>query len=75
MKKLIDIVFPNLNDKNVRIELDDALAPKTFKAILDDLPVEVSINKRGEELYTDRTTIAAEQEENAKTEVNEMDVA
>jgi hypothetical protein len=39
------------------------------------LPVEVSINKRGEELYTDRTTIAAEQEENAKTEVNEMDVA
>jgi uncharacterized protein len=75
MKKIIDIVFPDLDDKNVRIELDDILAPKTFKAILDNLPVEVSINKWGEELYTDRTTITAEQEDNAKTEVNELDVA
>ena len=39
------------------------------------MPVEVSINKWGEELYTDRTTIAAEQEDNTKTEVNELDVA
>ena len=29
----------------------------------------------GEELYTDRTTITVEQEDNAKTEVNELDVA
>jgi len=75
MKKIIDVVFPDLDDKNVIIELDDTLSPKTFKAILDNLPVKVSINKWGEELYTDRTTIAVEQEDNAKTEVNELDVA
>ena len=75
MKKSIDIVFPDLDDKIVRIELDDSISPKTFKAILDNLPVEVSINKWGEELYTDRTIIAVEQEDNAKTEVNELDVA
>ena len=39
------------------------------------MPIEVSINKWGEELYTDRTTITVEQEDNAKTEVNELDVA
>ena len=75
MEKIIDIVFPDLDDKNVRIKLDDTLSPKTFKAILDKLPVEVGINKWGEELYTDQTTITVEQEDNAKTEVNELDVA
>jgi hypothetical protein len=75
MKKSIDVVFPDLDDEIVRIELDDSLSPKTFKAILDNLPAEVSINKWGEELYTDRTTIAAEQEDSARTEVNELDVA
>ena len=75
MKKIINVVFPELDDKNVRIELDDVLSPKTFKAIINNLPVEVSINKWGEELYTDRTPIIVEQEDNAKTEVNEFDVA
>jgi uncharacterized protein len=75
MKKSVDIVFPDLDDEIVRIELDDSLFPKTFKAILDNLPVEVNINKWGEELYTDRTIIAVEEEANAKTEVNELDVA
>ena len=75
MRKVIDIVFPNLDDKCIRVELDDTLAPKTFKAILENLPIEVSINKWGEELYTDRTKVAAEQEDNAKTEVNKLDVA
>jgi uncharacterized protein len=75
MKKSVDIVFPDLDDEIVRIELDDSLFPRTFKAILDNLPVEVNINKWGEELYTDRTIIAVEEEANAKTEVNELDVA
>jgi hypothetical protein len=75
MEKIIDIVFLDLDIKNVRIKLDDTLSPKTFKAIFNNLPVEVSINKWGEELYTDRTTITVEQEDNAKTEVNELDVA
>jgi hypothetical protein len=75
MKKSVDIIFPDLDDEIVRIELDDSLFTKTFKAILDNLPVEVNINKWGEELYTDRTIIAVEEEANAKTEVNELDVA
>jgi hypothetical protein len=75
MKKSINVVFPDLNDKNIRIELNDALSPKTFKAILDNLPVEVNINRWGDELYTDRTTIAVEEEANARTEVRELDVA
>jgi hypothetical protein len=66
--------YQDLDDKNVRIELDDALSPKTLIAILENLPIEISINKWGEELYTDRTTIAVEQEDNAKTEVNKLDV-
>jgi hypothetical protein len=73
MKRIINVVFLDLDNKNVRIELNDALSPKTFKAIFENLPVEVSINKWGEELYTDQ--IAVEQEDNAKTEVNELDVA
>ena len=75
MKKIINVVFPELDDKNIRIELDDTLSPKTFNVILDNLPVEVTINKWGEELYTDQTPIAVEQEDNAKTEVNVLDVA
>jgi hypothetical protein len=75
MKRIIDVVFPELDDKIVRIEWDDSLSPKTFKAILDNLPVEVNINKWGDELYTDRTIISVEEEDNAKTEVNELDVA
>jgi uncharacterized protein len=38
------------------------------------LPLEVNINRWGDELYTDRTTVALE-EEKTKTEVNELDVA
>jgi uncharacterized protein len=75
MKKIIAVVFPELDDKVVRIELDDSIAPKTFKAILHNLPIEVNINRWGDELYTDRTTVAVEEEGNAKTEVNELDVA
>src|SRR5919202_5182380 len=73
MKKVIKIIFPEFN-KTIPIELDDSLSPETVKAILENLPVEVNINKWGEELYTDKTSIIA-QEENAKSEVNLLDVA
>ena len=43
MEKIIDIIFPDLDDKNIKIILDDTLSPKTFKIILN-LPIEVSIN-------------------------------
>ena len=75
MKKIIAVVFPDLDDKKIRIELDDSLSPKTFPAIIDNLPVEVEINRWGDELYTDPTEIDVEEEDNVKTEVNEMDVA
>jgi uncharacterized protein len=54
--------------------LDDYQSPKTAKAILDNLPIEVKINRGGDELYTDKTPIVAE-EENAQSVVNELDVA
>ncbi len=63
MKKLIKVVFSEFNE-TVSVELDDSQSPKTVKAILENLPIEVNINKWGQELYTDRTPIAA-QEENA----------
>lgn len=75
MKKAVNIIFPSLDNRKVRIELDDSLSPRTFKAILDNLPVKVNINRWGDELYTDQTTIAVGEETNAKVEVNELDVA
>lgn len=75
MKKVVAVIFPNLENKKIRIELDDVLSPKTFKAILDNLPVKVNINRWGDELYTDRTPIVIDEEDNAKVEVNELDVA
>jgi hypothetical protein len=73
MKKLIKVVFSKFNE-SVSVELDDSRSPKTVKAILENLPIEVSINKWGQELYTDRTSIIA-QEENPKSEVGFLDVA
>ena len=73
MEKHIQIVFPELKE-TVLIKVDDSQSPKTVKAILDSLPIEVNINKWGKELYTDKTSIRA-QEENAKSEVNLLDVA
>ena len=61
-------------DETVSIQLDTSQSPKTVSAILDNLPIEVNINKWGQELYTDNTQIVARQE-NAKSEVNLLDVA
>jgi uncharacterized protein len=56
------LFFQDLDDKESRIELDDSLSPKTVKAIIDDLPLEFNINRWGDELYTDCTTVAVEEE-------------
>lgn len=69
----IKIIFPEFKE-TVSVELSDSQSPNTVKAILENLPIEVNINKWGEELYTDKTSIVA-QEENAKSEVNLFDVA
>ena len=73
MKKRISVTFTD-SGKIVFIELDDSQSPKTVKAILDNLPIEVKINKWGDELYTERTPIVAG-EENAQSIVNLLDVA
>src|SRR6188768_2107894 len=75
MKKIIGVVFPDIDNKIIKVELDNSLSPKTFQAIIDHLPVKVKINRWGDELYTDPTEIDVKEEENAKTEVNELDVA
>jgi hypothetical protein len=73
MKEKISIKFTD-SDKTAYIELDDSQSPKTVKAILDNLPIKVKINRWGDELYTDKTSIVAE-EENAQSVVKPLDVA
>jgi len=73
MKKLIKALLPDI-DKEILIELDDSHSPRTFQAILENLPFEISITKWGDELYTERTPVIAK-EENARREVDYLDVA
>lgn len=75
MNRKIRIVFPDLGYEEIEIELDALLAPKTVEAILANLPVYVNINRWGDELYTDNTSIVVEAKENLKTEVSELDFA
>jgi uncharacterized protein len=49
MEKYIQIVFPELKE-TVSIKIDDSQSPNTVKAILDNLPIEVNINKWGKEV-------------------------
>ncbi len=69
----IIVEFTDLNEE-VGIELSDESAPKTVKAILEKLPIEVMINRWGDELYTEPTLVKVGTE-NAKSTVNLMDVA
>jgi len=69
----IIIEFPEINEK-VSVELREESAPKTMRAILEKLPIEVVINRWGDELYTEPMPVRVG-EENAKSLVNLMDVA
>ena len=60
--------------KNITLELDDTIAPKTVSSFLNCLPLDVKINVWGEELYTDKTQIDVGAE-NSKSVVYKMDVA
>ncbi len=73
MEKDIQIFFPEFNER-VLVKVDDSRSPNTVKAILRSLPIEVNVNKWGKELYTDKIPVTA-QKENAKSEVNLLDVA
>ncbi|MEW6605562.1 MAG: cyclophilin-like fold protein [Thermoproteota archaeon] len=69
----MSLEFSELGEK-VAIELDDFSSPETVRTIIDNLPIIVTINRWGDELYTDETPIHVK-EENAKSVVNLMDVA
>lgn len=69
----IIVEFPEI-DVRVDLELDDRQAPKTVQAILEKLPIEVKINRWGDELYTDPMPVKVK-EENARSMVELMDVA
>jgi uncharacterized protein len=73
MKRIVSLEFSEL-DKKIAIELDGSQSPKTVKAIIENLPIKVTINRWGDELYTDETPVRVE-EENAKSIVNLLDVA
>lgn len=73
MNNLINIFFYELNE-TVQVMLDNSKSPQTVAAILSSLPIEINFNKWGKELFTDRTSITAEQE-NAQLEVSLLDVA
>jgi len=60
--------------KNIELELDEKIAPKTVRSFLDCLPLDIGINVWGEELYTDETPINVDGE-NSKSLVELMDVA
>ena len=61
MKRNIRIVFPDLGNEEIKIGLDASRAPKTIQAILSNLPVKVNLNRWGDELYTDSTSIVDKQ--------------
>jgi uncharacterized protein len=73
MKRIGSLEFSELSE-NVAIELDGSQSPKTVKAIIENLPIKVTINRWGDELYTDEMPIRVE-EENAKSVVNLLDAA
>jgi hypothetical protein len=73
MKRLIKVLFLDIG-REISIELDDSHSPKTVQAILENLPIEVKINRWGDELYTDKTQVI-EGEEDGKRQVNLFDVA
>ena len=73
MKRTTELEFSKLQRK-VMIELDDSQSPKTVAAIIDSLPLNVVINRWGDELYSDSIPVKVG-EENSKAEVRLLDVA
>ncbi len=73
-KHKLRVEFPKMG-VGADVELDDAAAPKTVRAILEKLPIKVEINRWGEELYTDPMPVQVKERENSKSLVELMDVA
>jgi hypothetical protein len=60
--------------EEVEIELDSSHSPRTFKAIIESLPLTMTIERWGDELYSEATQVKVA-EENAKAQVSLFDVA
>ena len=45
MKKKIKVLFPDI-DREISIDLDDSRSPKTVQAILENLPIQASLDGR-----------------------------
>ena len=72
MKHTIKVDIPKF--KNIDLELDDTMCPKTVKSFLQNLPFTLGVNLWGEEIYTNESPINVD-EENAKDQVELYDVA
>ena len=71
---LSKITIETPQNKSLEIELDYSLAPNTVKAILDNLPISITVHVWGEELYTDPIPVIVIAE-NSKPLVDLLDVA
>lgn len=71
---MIHKVHVDLQSKILELELDEDLAPKTVRSILDSLPIIIPIHVWGEELYTDPIQVKIHPE-NSKDLVELYDVA
>jgi uncharacterized protein len=56
MKKEVSLEFGELKE-NVIIELDDSNSPSTFRTIINTLPINMIIERWGEELYSEPTQV------------------
>jgi len=72
VKHTIKVDIPKF--KNIDLELDDTMCPKTVKSFLQNLPFTLGVNLWGEEIYTNESPINVD-EENAKAQVELYDVA
>ncbi|MEO9277972.1 MAG: cyclophilin-like fold protein [Nitrososphaera sp.] len=71
---MIHKVRVDLQPRILELELDENLAPKTVRSIIDLLPITVPIHAWGEELYTDPIPVKVSSE-NSKDVVDLYDVA
>jgi hypothetical protein len=73
VNEIIKVAYSALKRETL-VKLDNSLNPNTVQAILENLPINVNINRWGEELYTDKTLIAVSEENSTKL-VELFDVA
>jgi len=72
VKHTITVDIPKF--KNIDLELDDTMCPKTVKSFLQNLPFTLGVNLWGDEIYTNESPINVD-EENARDLVELYDVA